>query len=49
MQIKKVVAVFDEPNATSDAGALVLCAMDRRLGLIDRLTQVLADPRQPTR
>ena len=45
---KKVVAVFDAPNVTSDAGALVLREMDRHLGLIERLSRALNDPRRKT-
>ena len=45
---KKVVAVFDDPNVTSDAGALVLREMDRHLGLIERLSLALNDPRRKT-
>lgn len=45
---KKVVAVFDDPQVTSDAGALVLREMDRHMGLIERLSQALNDPRRQT-
>ena len=45
---KKVVAVFDDPNVTSDAGVLVLREMDRHLGLIERLSRALNDPRRKT-
>ena len=45
---KKVVAVFDDPNVTSDAGVLVLREMDRHMGLIERLSQALNDPRRKT-
>jgi hypothetical protein len=45
---KKVMAVFDAPNVTSDAGALVLREMDRHLGLIERLSRALTDPRRKT-
>ena len=45
---KKVVAVFDEPNVTSDAGVLVLREMDRHMGLIEHLSQALNDPRRKT-
>ena len=45
---KKVLAVFDDPNVTSDAGVLVLREMDRHMGLIKRLSQALNDPRRKT-
>ena len=40
-------AVFDLPHASSDGGALLLKAADRRLGLISRLAAALVDQRQP--
>lgn len=40
---------FDQPQASSDGGALLLRRVDRRLRLIDRLAAVLPDPRDPTR
>jgi hypothetical protein len=46
---KPVHARFDQEHASSDAGAIVLAAADRRLGLIDRLAGCLADPRDPTK
>ena len=45
---KKVVAVFDDPQVTSDAGVLVLREMDRQLGLVERLSHALNDPRRKT-
>ncbi len=42
-------AVFDEPDSTSDGGALLLKAADKRLGLTTRLAACLADARDPTR
>jgi hypothetical protein len=44
---KPVFARFDEPHASSDGGAVLLKAADRRLGLIDRLTACILDPRDP--
>lgn len=38
---------FDVPNASSDGGAVLLRAAERRLGLIPRLAAALADKRQP--
>jgi hypothetical protein len=37
---------FDVPNASSDGGAVLLKAADRRLGLIPRLAGALVDERQ---
>ena len=42
-----VVARFDQPHASSDGGALVLKALDDRLGVSERLARSLRDPRQP--
>src|SRR5207247_3623132 len=39
-------ASFDVPNASSDGGAVLLKAADRRLGLIPRLAAALVDERQ---
>jgi hypothetical protein len=44
---RPVTAVFDLPNASSDGGAVLLKAADRRLGLISRLAGALVDERQP--
>lgn len=43
---KPVVARFDEHHGSSDGGAILLKAADRRLGLIDRLAGCLVDGRQ---
>jgi hypothetical protein len=42
-----VVATFDQPDASSDGGAVLLKAADRRLGLIEALAATLRDRRQP--
>lgn len=42
---KPVVAAFDEDHMSTDAGALLLHATDRRLGLIDGLTACISDRR----
>ena len=44
---RPLTATFDVPNASSDGGAVLLKAADRRLGLIPRLAAVLVDERQP--
>ena len=43
---KPVVAKFDQEHASSDGGALLLKAADRRLGLIEALSGCLPDGRQ---
>jgi len=42
-----VIAKFDQAHASSDGGALLLKALDDRLGLTARLTASLTDRRQP--
>jgi DDE family transposase len=44
---RKVVAAFDGGAMTSDAGALLLGAVDRGIGLVDRLAQCFGDARRP--
>lgn len=44
---KRTEVVFDQPQMTSDGGALLLKAVDEHLGLTRRLAAVLADPREP--
>ena len=44
---KKVQADFDGGTVTSDAGALLLRAVDRHTGLVDRLVGALRDWRDP--
>jgi hypothetical protein len=43
---RPVTVAFDVPNASSDGGAMLLKAADRRLGLIARLGAALVDDRQ---
>ena len=43
---RPVTARFDIPNASSDGGAVLLKAADRRLDLIPRLAAALVDERQ---
>jgi hypothetical protein len=42
---RNVIADFDGGAVTSDAGALLLREVDRKLGLIDKLDAVIPDPR----
>ena len=42
-----VVARFDQPHASSDGGAVLLKALDDRLGVTERLAASLIDDRQP--
>ena len=44
---KPVVARFDQIHGSSDGGAVLLKAADRRLGLLERLAGCLRDDRQP--
>lgn len=46
---KPVVARFDQANASSDGGAVLLRAIDQRLQLTPRLARCLADTRDPAR
>jgi hypothetical protein len=46
---KPVHARFDQAHASSDGGAILLAAVDRRLGLLDRLAACLDDPRDPAK
>jgi len=43
---KPVVAQFDQRQSSSDGGALLLKAADRRLGLTEALADCLVDQRQ---
>ena len=43
---RPLTATFDVPNASSDGGALLLKAADRRLGLIEALGAALDDDRE---
>jgi hypothetical protein len=44
---KPLVATFDQPNASSDGGAILLKAAEARYGLIDGFARCLIDERQP--
>ena len=46
---KAVRAAFDGGRLTSDAGALLLAEVERRLGIAERLARCLSDPRSPGR
>ena len=46
---KPVQLVFDGGRLTSDAGVLVLAEIERRLGIAERLSACLNDPRSPDR
>lgn len=46
---QKVVCDFDGGRLTSDAGALLLREVDRRIGLTERLAACLTDPRDPAK
>ena len=44
---KKVTAAFDGGRLTSDGGVMLLAAAERRIGIADRLAELIADPRNP--
>ena len=44
---KPIIAKFDQPHASSDGGAMLLKAIDDRLGLTWRLASAIRDRRQP--
>ena len=44
---KKVRAAFDGGRITSDGGVALLALADRRVGIIDRIAGLIADPRDP--
>jgi hypothetical protein len=46
---KPVIATFDQPDASSDGGAVLLKAADARYGLIGGLAQCLVDDRQSSK
>lgn len=46
---KPVQATFDTAHATSDAGAIFLHRIDRRLNLVDGVASVIAEPRDAAR
>ncbi len=44
---KKIQADFDGGAITSDAGAVLLREVDKRIGLIDAINDCIPDPRNP--
>jgi hypothetical protein len=46
---RPLIASFDQPHASSDGGAILLTAADRRLGLLAALTATVLDARASTR
>lgn len=46
---KKIQANFNGGHLTSDAGAALLREVDKRIGLIDAVTDCIGDPRQPVK
>ena len=46
---RPLIARFDRPHASSDGGAILLKAADRRLGLLDALADCLPDTRDPSK
>jgi hypothetical protein len=47
LKSKTITALFDEPRVSSDGGVLLLREVDRQLGLMDRLAEVITDNRRP--
>ena len=47
VQRKKVAAAFDGGRLTSDGGVMLLAAAERRLGIADKLAELISDPRDP--
>src|SRR5438270_4316810 len=47
VQRRKVTAAFDGGRLTSDGGVMLLAAAERRLGVVDKLAALIADPRDP--
>jgi len=44
---RPLIATFDQPHASSDGGAVLLAAAERRYGLIDGFARCLVDDREP--
>ena len=44
---KKITTAFDGGRLTSDSGVMLLAAAERRLGLVDQLAGLIADPCDP--
>jgi hypothetical protein len=44
---KKVSAAFDGGRITSDGGVALLALADRRIGIVERIARLIADPRDP--
>ena len=46
---RPVVARFDTPHSSADGGAVLIQAVDRQLGLTQRLAACLEDAREPSK
>jgi hypothetical protein len=44
---KKVTAAFDGGRLTADGGVMLLAAVEKQLGIADRLAALITDPRNP--
>src|ERR1700719_2874718 len=49
VQRKKITAAFDGGRITSDGGVMLLAQAERRLGIAERLAQVIPDERDADR
>jgi len=47
LKSKKIQADFNGGTLTSDAGALLLREVDKRIGLVDAINRCIPDPRNP--
>ena len=43
----KVTAAFDGGRPTSDGGVMLLAAVEKSIGIADRLARLITDPRNP--
>ena len=46
-KIKPIAVNFDGGKLTSDAGAILLQQVDQKLGLTERISRIIHDPRDP--
>jgi len=44
---KKITAAFDGGRITSDGGVMLLAAVEKELGIVERLAPLITDPRNP--
>ena len=49
VRAKKITAAFDGGRISSDGGVMLLAGIERRLGIADRLAELVPDRRDPSR